>query len=543
MAGPTPTRRRVSQDQYRKFFENANDACALFALDGTITAVNRGAERLLGYARAELIGQHVRTVATPASVALAEDRARRFFAGEKLPSSVFAAELVRKDGSIVPVEARTRVIRDRAGRPVGFQGIYRDLTERTRLQEALRRSEARYRSIFEACPDFVYLTDPSGRILDANPALVRWAGFPLAELQQKHFLDFFAGENRAELLQTVARLLRGHPVEDVVVQARNVKGEIRTFEVNAIPVQEQGAVTAVLSVARDITRRAEAERKLRATQELQQHIADTIPAILYLYDLTARRLVYVNRQLSGILGYPPARMLRHSATALQKLVHPDDLPKLREQHAQLATLAEGGLIEAEYRVRYAGGEWRWLQTRTTVSARTAAGVPTQVVGTAQDITPRKQLEALLGERTIRRQEMGEQLRKFRERLRLAQHEFGKTFGGYDQQQVSLYERGKVDVPLDMLLAIRAQGFPLEVVLGAGTTAVIDETVGYLSSSHRVRVIARQLVEVLGRLLEQDTQTIERLLRDLGIPQSALTRLAAEQQKLLAQLAALEKTPG
>src|SRR3989442_14243185 len=96
--------------------------------------MNRAAELMVGWSREELIGQHVRKVATPASVALADERARRFLAGEKLPSSTFEAELVRKDGSVVPVEARTRAICDKEGKPIGFQGIYRDISSRKPLE-------------------------------------------------------------------------------------------------------------------------------------------------------------------------------------------------------------------------------------------------------------------------------------------------------------------------------------------------------------------------------------------------------------------------
>lgn len=125
---------RHSEHRYRSLFENANDALATFTLDGIITEVNRAAEHLLGWSREELLGQHVSKFATPASVALVEERARRFLAGEKLPSATFEAELVRKDGQIVPVEARTRAIRDSGGKPIGFQGMYRDISARKALE-------------------------------------------------------------------------------------------------------------------------------------------------------------------------------------------------------------------------------------------------------------------------------------------------------------------------------------------------------------------------------------------------------------------------
>ena len=124
---------RESEERYRNLFENANDAIVTFTLEGTVTNVNRGLEAMLGWSREELLGQHYRKFVTPTSVALGEERTRRFLAGERV-GSIFEGEQVRKDGSVVPVEVRTRAIRDREGRPIGFQGIYRDISARKALE-------------------------------------------------------------------------------------------------------------------------------------------------------------------------------------------------------------------------------------------------------------------------------------------------------------------------------------------------------------------------------------------------------------------------
>ena len=130
---------RESEARYRALFDDANTAIATFTLDGVITNVNRAAARMLGWSREEMVGQHYGTFATPTSVALAEERTRRFLAGEKLPSATFEAELVRKDGSLLQVEARTRAIRDQHNQIVGFQGIYRDITARKQLDTSCAR--------------------------------------------------------------------------------------------------------------------------------------------------------------------------------------------------------------------------------------------------------------------------------------------------------------------------------------------------------------------------------------------------------------------
>lgn len=126
-----------SEERYRGLFENANDIIATLTLDGIITSVNRAAEALLGWSRNELIGKHFRAVNTPASIARVEERTRRFLAGEKLTSNL-EVEVIRKDGSVVLLECRTRPMADKDGQLIGVQGIFRDITERKRREEHLR---------------------------------------------------------------------------------------------------------------------------------------------------------------------------------------------------------------------------------------------------------------------------------------------------------------------------------------------------------------------------------------------------------------------
>jgi PAS domain S-box-containing protein len=133
---------RESEERYRNLFENANDMLATFALDGTVTSVNRGLEVALGWSREELIGQPYSKLTTPAALTLADEYTQRALAGEKLPS-IFETEIVRKDGNVVPIEVRARFIRDAEKRPIGIQGIFRDLTERRQAEAAVLEERSR----------------------------------------------------------------------------------------------------------------------------------------------------------------------------------------------------------------------------------------------------------------------------------------------------------------------------------------------------------------------------------------------------------------
>ena len=139
---------RGSEERYRTLFDNANDSILTFTLDGDVTAVNRAYERLTGWTRDELVGRNWQKLVAPVDRERMADRTRRALAGERLPS-LFEVHTLCQDGRAVPLEGRTRMVRDAHGTPTGFQGIYRDITERKRAEEALRESEARYRTMFD----------------------------------------------------------------------------------------------------------------------------------------------------------------------------------------------------------------------------------------------------------------------------------------------------------------------------------------------------------------------------------------------------------
>jgi two-component system sensor histidine kinase/response regulator len=129
---------RESEGRYRDLFENANDIIYTHDLQGNFTSINRAAERLSGYTRAEALQMHISQVVVPEHLELANQVIARQLAGETLPP--YEREILTKDGQRVALELHTRLI-TREGRPLGIQGIARDITERKRAEEALRQAK------------------------------------------------------------------------------------------------------------------------------------------------------------------------------------------------------------------------------------------------------------------------------------------------------------------------------------------------------------------------------------------------------------------
>jgi PAS domain S-box-containing protein len=130
---------RESEERYRELFENANDIIYTHDLQGNFTSLNRSGELITGYTREEAAKMNIADVIAPDFLALAREMmAQKASQGV---STVYEIDIIAKQGKRVRLEVSTRLIFS-DGKPVGVQGIGRDLTERKHSEEALRESQA-----------------------------------------------------------------------------------------------------------------------------------------------------------------------------------------------------------------------------------------------------------------------------------------------------------------------------------------------------------------------------------------------------------------
>ncbi|MGA2609245.1 MAG: PAS domain S-box protein, partial [Terriglobia bacterium] len=132
-------REAALRKQFFDLFENSTDAIYTQDLDTRFTSCNQAAELLTGYTRGEMLTKNVSDLLTPGSVERATEMMSRKLQGHA--STQYEIELVAKDGRRIPIEVSTRLI-EKEGKVVGIQGAIRDISERKRAQEALRRRDA-----------------------------------------------------------------------------------------------------------------------------------------------------------------------------------------------------------------------------------------------------------------------------------------------------------------------------------------------------------------------------------------------------------------
>lgn len=248
-------------------------------------------------------------------------------------------------------------------------------------------------ALFDEALDAMLIADDAGSYVDVNPAACELLGLSREEILTKSIGDFLEpGVDFSQGWQQFLEQGRVRGESRVLRPDGTVRETENTAVANFVPHRH-------LSILRDITerKRIEAERnqieaQLQQKQRFIEQIAESMPAILYIYDLCEQRNIYANRQVMEVLGLS-AQTAQAMGTAFpQTLFHPDDTVKIAEVEKQVALARDGEVVESEYRMRHASGEWIWLYSRDVVLTRNADGSPRQVLGTATDITRIKQTE-------------------------------------------------------------------------------------------------------------------------------------------------------
>ena len=154
-------------------------------------------------------------------------------------------------------------------RLLGTQGIARDITDRKRVEDALRRSEEKYAKVFQAAPaGFIIATLEGARILDVNEEFERICGYRRDELIDHSALEIGLWVDPAERQRLVELLKGGGLAKDREVQGRAKNGEVRTVRYNAQHI-DIGGTACLLSAVEDITERKRLELQLQQAQKLE----------------------------------------------------------------------------------------------------------------------------------------------------------------------------------------------------------------------------------------------------------------------------------
>ncbi len=250
---------RRSEERYRTILDEIEEGYYEVDLAGNFTYFNDSLCRIHGYPPEELMGMNNRAYMDKETAKVVFQVFNAVFRTGK-GTTATDWQIIRKDGTRRYVEASIALIRDKEGRPIGFRGLVRDVTERKKAEEALRLSQERYRALVEFTDDSVYLVNREKEYLFANAAYLLRVGVPKEFLIGKRYGDFHPPEDAAEFSNLIDQVFA---TRRFIQHEHKSHRDDRYFLRTLSPVLNQkGEVEAVTVIAKDITERKRAEEEL-----------------------------------------------------------------------------------------------------------------------------------------------------------------------------------------------------------------------------------------------------------------------------------------
>ena len=271
--------------------------------------------------------------------------------------------------------------------------LRQELAERARVEARRAASEAHYRRLATGIPQGVYVLDVEGRFTEVNSSAERILDRTSEELLGKPFGSVISPRNLPELNEVFRQMVAGE-VDDIEFEAwiTQPSGEERLLVITASTIEDDGRVTGLHGIARDITAEREVARALRRSEERFRLIAGNIRDIFWMFTPDFSKTLYMSPAFEELFGMPLDRAYGDPRVFLD-VVHPDDVPILL---SAMEVVAHEQVMGVEYRVVHPDGSVRWLRSRG-YPARQESGAVTRVVGTTEDITERKNADLALRE--------------------------------------------------------------------------------------------------------------------------------------------------
>lgn len=371
---------RETKEDLAIFFERSSNL--IFCLDahGGICAANPASLSALEFSFSEISRLRLPDVVADDDRARFEALLNRALNGETLSrvEAVFASKTGKRvlvEGALVPA------FRD--GKVVKVNAVFADVTER-------RKAESEINDLYHNAPCGYYTLDSKGYFIRINDAALRWLGYERDELiGKKRFAELLAPNSRAAYAELFQKFRDEGALKNVECELLKKDGSTFYGLLNSTAILSDDGDLISHHTLNDIGKRKAVEAQLREVQLFNEKIVEAVPAIVYIYDLEARRVIYANCDVWSVLGYEPDESVEFKDAFFSAKIYPDDATKLAQHFAALRSDKSGEIYEVEYRVKDARGRWRWFLSRDAGFRRKPDGSLQQIIGTAQDITERK----------------------------------------------------------------------------------------------------------------------------------------------------------
>jgi PAS domain S-box-containing protein len=374
---------RESEEKYRNVVERANDMVAIVQ-DTLIKYINTRSLEMLGYPPKQMIGTPITEYVHPDELQRDISLYERRMAGEHA-GSIYETSLLHRDGSRVDVELNAGVI-TYGGRPADLV-IIRDITERKKVQEALRQSEEHYSTLARSLTDAVFKL--KGKVITwCNDRVEDVYGYEKDELIGKNATFLFPeGISHSKFIEEVAGAIEEHGYFRGAHRVKRKNGSLVDIEYTISQIQGTEPIE-LISVARDITERKRIEEEVAKSEARYRSLFETASNGVAIIDLKGE-FVLVNEALCSMVGYSQKELIGRN---FADFLHPDDGPRVLELFVEGLT-GQDKHPTLEFRTTHRDGRILWLYSSPTALVQENETIGFSAI--IHDITERVRMEKAL----------------------------------------------------------------------------------------------------------------------------------------------------
>ena len=388
---------RASEGRFRTIFEQA----PLGIAEGEIATmrfitVNKRYADVLGYTMDELRALTFKDFTHPEDLQKDLVEFQKLAAGEILTYEM-EKRYMQKNGAIIWVNLTVSGLTQKGEKPLNCMAIIDDITTRKRAEEELRASELRHRLMAEIIAGFAFAyrvsSDRSVELEWATSPIEQVIGYTESELKGGvSFRGLIHPDDRDSQQVALDRVLAGH-VARMEFRITTKTGETRWMQCYNLPEwsEAEQRVVRILGASQDITERKQAEASVQKSEQRLRSILDTMFVFVGLMTLDGE-IVEVNNAPLEAAGLKREEVLGQTVAETYWFSYSPAMQ--RQVRLALARSAQGEVVREDYSIRIAGEQTIVIDT-TFAPLRDASGRVTQIVGSAVDITARKQAEAIL----------------------------------------------------------------------------------------------------------------------------------------------------